>query len=108
MGPMSSLYGSDAMGGVRDQYHYQKNPFRMGRVFYLKPYRPTTSSDLGRTIQSGLVGYGPLTDTLGMRATVGITEQEADQGYQISDRNIPGMAGSKATGQSGSRDQIRI
>ncbi|WP_180049647.1 TonB-dependent receptor domain-containing protein [Acinetobacter sp. YH12105] len=103
-GPMSSLYGSDAMGGVINIIT-KKIPSEWGGSLTLNHTMPTTSSDLGRTIQSGLVGYGPLTDTLGMRATVGITEQEADQGYQTSDRNLPGMAGSKATGQSGSRDQ---
>src|SRR5690606_22023999 len=94
-GPMSSLYGSDAMGGVINIIT-KKIPSEWGGSLTLNHTMPTTSSDLGRTIQSGLVGYGPLTDTLGMRATVGITEQEADQGYQTSDRNLPGMAGSKA------------
>ena len=103
-GPMSTLYGSDAMGGVINIIT-KKIPEEWGGSFTLNHTMPTTSSDRGRTIQSGLVGYGPLTSQLGMRATVGITEQEADQGYQTSDRSKPGIAGSRATGQSGSRDQ---
>lgn len=91
-GPMSSLYGSDAMGGVINIIT-KKIPNEWGGNVTLNYTQPTTSSDLGTSLQTGVLAAGPLTDTLGLRLTAGVTEREADKKY---------LAGS---GTTGSQDQ---
>lgn len=89
-GPMSSLYGSDAMGGVINIIT-KKIPSVWGGNVTLNYTQPTTSSDLGTTLQTGVMAAGPLTDTLGLRLTAGMTEREADKKYKAGD----GTTGSK-------------
>ena len=79
-GPMSSLYGSDAMGGVINIIT-KKIPNNWGGNVTLNYTQPTTSSDLGTLLQTGVMAAGPLTDTLGIRLTAGMTEREADKKY---------------------------
>ncbi len=77
-GPMSSLYGSDAMGGVINIIT-RKIPTKWGGSLTRNYTVPTTSGDLGHTDQMGVMVTGPLTDSLGLRLTAGRTEREADQ-----------------------------
>ena len=91
-GPMSSLYGSDAMGGVINIIT-KKIPNAWGGNVTLNYTQPTTSSDLGTSLQTGVMAAGPLTDTLGLRLTAGMTEREADKKY------------SAGNGTTGSQDQ---
>ena len=91
-GPMSSLYGSDAMGGVINIIT-KKIPNNWGGNVTLNYTQPTTSSNLGNSLQTGVMVAGPLTDTLGLRLTAGVTEREADKKY------IDG------SGTTGSQDQ---
>ena len=91
-GPMSSLYGSDAMGGVINIIT-KKIPNNWGGNVTLNYTQPTTSSNLGNSLQTGVVVAGPLTDILGIRLTAGLTEREADKKY------IDG------SGTTGSQDQ---
>ena len=63
-GPMSSLYGSDAMGGVINIIT-KKIPNKWGGNATLNYTQPTTSSDLGTSLQTSIMAAGPLTDTLG-------------------------------------------
>ena len=81
-GPMSSLYGSDAMGGVINIIT-KKIPNNWGGNVTLNYTQPTTSSDLGTSLQTGVMLAGPLTDTLGIRVTAGVTEREADKDYTV-------------------------
>lgn len=91
-GPMSSLYGSDAMGGVINIIT-KKIPETWGSHVTLNYTQPTTSSNLGSSFQTGLMAAGPLTNNLGLRLTAGITEREADQKYKAG------------KGTTGSQDQ---
>ncbi|WP_038341995.1 TonB-dependent receptor domain-containing protein [Acinetobacter sp. A47] len=77
-GPMSSLYGSDAMGGVINIIT-RKIPNKWGGSLTRNYTVPTTSGDLGHTDQMGIMVTGPLTENLALRLTAGRTEREADQ-----------------------------
>lgn len=77
-GPMSSLYGSDAMGGVINIIT-RKIPSKWGGSVTRNYTVPTASGDLGHTDQMGVMVTGPLTENLGLRLTAGRTEREADQ-----------------------------
>ncbi|EKU56436.1 putative colicin I receptor [Acinetobacter sp. WC-323] len=77
-GPMSSLYGSDAMGGVINIIT-RKIPDKWGGSLTRNYTVPTASGDLGHTDQMGVMVTGPLTENLGLRLTAGRTEREADQ-----------------------------
>lgn len=89
-GPMSSLYGSDAMGGVINIIT-RKIPDVWGGNVTLNYTQPTTSSKLGTSVQTGVMAAGPLTDNLGLRLTAGLTEREADKERKAGD----GTTGSK-------------
>jgi len=80
-GPMSSLYGSDAMGGVINIIT-RKIPSVWGGNVTLNYTQPTASSNLGSSLQTGVMAAGPLTDALGLRLTAGMTEREADKKRQ--------------------------
>ncbi|MDR2061393.1 MAG: TonB-dependent receptor, partial [Acinetobacter sp.] len=77
-GPMSSLYGSDAMGGVINIIT-RKIPDKWGGSLTRNYTVPTASGDLGHTDQMGVMVTGPLTENLGLRLTAGRTAREADQ-----------------------------
>jgi outer membrane receptor for ferrienterochelin and colicins len=77
-GPMSSLYGADAMGGVinvitKNTYDRWRGALQAGTV---QPEATIRGSDY---MLNGFVS-GPLGGGFGIRLTGGITEQQADRG----------------------------
>ena len=80
------------MGGVINIIT-KKIPSVWGGNVTLNYIQPTTSSDLGTSLQTGVMAAGPLTDTLGLRLTAGMTEREADKKYKAGN------------GTTGSQDQ---
>lgn len=83
-GPMSSLYGSDAMGGVINIITRKIADEWGGSVTfnYSKPDSPTR----GDTTQMGALFSGPLTENLGLRVGANVTNRESDTGR----RQTPG------------------
>ncbi|MGE8249855.1 MAG: TonB-dependent receptor plug domain-containing protein, partial [Stenotrophomonas bentonitica] len=83
-GPMSSLYGSDAMGGVINIITRKIANEWGGSVTYnySKPDSPTR----GDTTQMGALFSGPLTENLGLRVGANVTNRESDTGR----RQTPG------------------
>jgi len=83
-GPMSSLYGSDAMGGVINIIT-RKIPDEWDGSVTLNYSKPD-SDTRGNTTQMGAVFSGPLTPNLGLRIGANITDRESDTGA----RQTPG------------------
>ncbi|AWH54929.1 TonB-dependent receptor [Stenotrophomonas sp. ESTM1D_MKCIP4_1] len=83
-GPMSSLYGSDAMGGVINIITRKIADHWGGSVTY--NYSKPDSDTRGSTTQMGALFSGPLTDTLGVRIGANVTDRESDTGA----RQTPG------------------
>ena len=83
-GPMSSLYGSDAMGGVINIITRKIAPEWGGSVTF--NYSQPDASDRGDTTQMGALFSGPLTQTLGLRVGANVTDRESDRGL----RQTPG------------------
>lgn len=79
-GPMSSLYGSDAMGGVINIIT-KKIQDNWGGSATFNYTQPTTSGDRGRTFQSGVVVSGPVADNVGLRLNAGQIRREADNNF---------------------------
>lgn len=79
-GPMSSLYGSDAMGGVINIIT-KKVQDHWGGSATFNYTQPTTSGNRGRTFQSGVVVSGPVADNVGLRLNASQTRREADSGF---------------------------
>lgn len=77
-GPMSSLYGSDAMGGVINIITRKIAPQWGGSVTY-NLSRPD-ASDRGDIHQMGAQFSGPLTPQLGLRVGGNRTDRESDRG----------------------------
>lgn len=77
-GPMSSLYGSDAMGGVINIITRKIAPEWGGSVTF--NYSKPDSDTRGNTTQMGAVFSGPLTDALGLRVGANVTDRESDRG----------------------------
>ncbi|WP_095107788.1 TonB-dependent receptor domain-containing protein [Pseudomonas sp. Irchel 3E20] len=76
-GPMSSLYGSDAMGGVINIITR-----KVSRTWSGSTNVNTTipeDSDRGQTTQTSLNLSGPLTDSLGLRLGANLTRRAADE-----------------------------
>jgi len=83
-GPMSSLYGSDAMGGVINIIT-RAIPRAWGGSVTLNQSLPD-SATRGDTTQMGAVFSGPLTADLGLRVGANVTNRESDTGA----RQTPG------------------
>ncbi|AOA57530.1 TonB-dependent receptor domain-containing protein [Acinetobacter larvae] len=79
-GPMSSLYGSDAMGGVINIITKKINTEWGGSATY-NYTQPTTSGNLGRTFQAGVAVSGPLADHVGLRLNASQTRRESDNNF---------------------------
>lgn len=77
-GPMSSLYGSDAMGGVINIIT-RKIGKRWGGSATLNYTRPA-DSERGDTRQTGFNISGPVTDAIGLRLGGNYTERDSDEG----------------------------
>ncbi len=77
-GPMSSLYGSDAMGGVINIITRKIAPEWGGSVTF--NYSKPDSSTRGNTTQMGALFSGPLTESLGLRIGANVTDRESDRG----------------------------
>ncbi|WP_262071452.1 TonB-dependent receptor [Stenotrophomonas sp. Marseille-Q5258] len=76
-GPMSSLYGSDAMGGVINIITRKIAPEWGGSVTY--NYSAPDSSTRGDTVQAGALFSGPLTESLGLRVGANVTDRASDR-----------------------------
>lgn len=83
-GPMSSLYGSDAMGGVINIITRKIGTEWRGSVT-LNQSNPD-SDTRGNTTQMGALFSGPLTPNLGLRIGANVTDRESDTGA----RQTPG------------------
>ncbi|MCD9005318.1 TonB-dependent receptor [Luteimonas sp. XNQY3] len=77
-GPMSSLYGSDAMGGVINIITRKIGTEWRGNVTW--NYSKPDSDTRGDTVQMGAQFSGPLTDSLGLRVGGNLTDRESDTG----------------------------
>ncbi len=83
-GPMSSLYGSDAMGGVINIIT-RKISDHWGGSVTLNHSMPD-SDTRGDTTQMGALFSGPLTENLGVRIGANVTDHKSDTGA----RQTPG------------------
>lgn len=76
-GPMSSLYGSDAMGGVINIITRKVSKTWSGSAS--TNITVPKDSDRGQTTQNSLNLSGPLTDSLGLRLGANLTRRAADE-----------------------------
>ena len=83
-GPMSSLYGSDAMGGVINIITRKIADHWGGSATF--NYSKPDSDTRGNTTQMGALFSGPLTENLGVRVGANVTDRESDRGA----RQTPG------------------
>ncbi|MBD8495127.1 TonB-dependent receptor domain-containing protein [Pseudomonas syringae] len=82
-GPMSSLYGSDAIGGVINIITRKVTPEWGGSVTY--DYSARQHSDQGNARQTQFYLNGPLiTDTLGLQAWGRYLDRQADDDVEIT------------------------
>lgn len=77
-GAMSSLYGSEAMGGVINIITRKVSPEWGGSI--TSNYSRPQPSDAGDTSQIGVNVSGPLTDNLGLRLGGSFADRESDSG----------------------------
>ncbi|MBD9397263.1 TonB-dependent receptor domain-containing protein [Pseudomonas sp. PDM11] len=77
-GAMSSLYGSEAMGGVINIITRKVSPEWGGSI--TSNYSRPQPSDAGDTSQIGVNVSGPLTDSLGLRLGGSFADRESDSG----------------------------
>lgn len=76
-GAMSSLYGSEAMGGVINIITRKVSPEWGGSI--TSNYSRPQPSDSGDTSQIGLNVSGPITDSLGLRLGGSFADRESDK-----------------------------
>ncbi|MBK0055147.1 TonB-dependent receptor [Stenotrophomonas sp. S39] len=76
-GPMSSLYGSDAMGGVINIITRKIADHWGGSVTF--NHSMPDASTRGDTTQMGALFSGPLTDNLGVRIGANVTDRKSDR-----------------------------
>ena len=88
-GPMSSLYGSDAMGGVINIIT-KKTAQEWGGSATINLEKPADSTE-GDTLQISATASGAITDTVSARITAGRTEREADQNVKDLESSTTGM-----------------
>ncbi len=88
-GPMSSLYGSDAMGGVINIIT-KRIPDEWGGSATMN-YKSPSDSDEGTTTQIGASIGGAITDSLGLRLSAGRTERQADKNVTSEAAATTGM-----------------
>lgn len=98
-GPMSSLYGSDAMGGVINIITRKVSKTWSGSA-NVNTTIPE-DSDRGQTTQTSLNLSGPLTDSLGLRLGANLTRRAADEVEARRDKTGEFMYGD---GAGGSKD----
>nr|WP_301290012.1 TonB-dependent receptor [Kerstersia gyiorum] len=91
-GPMSSLYGSDAMGGVINIITRKIAPVWGGQV--TTNYTRPGDSDRGDSFQAGFMISGPVTDKVGLRLTGGIDKVDPDE-VDLKDGYADGSGGVK-------------
>ena len=96
-GPMSSLYGSDAMGGVINIIT-RKVPGKWNGSATANTTEPQDSGR-GAAHQLGLNLAGPLSDTIGMRLGVAQSKQNADEKIIKNAGGIGGERNQSITGQ---------
>jgi outer membrane receptor for ferrienterochelin and colicins len=96
-GPMSSLYGSDAMGGVINIIT-RKVPGQWNGSATANTTRPQDSGR-GDASQLGFNVAGPLSDTVGMRFGISQSKQNADETVRANAEGIGGERNRTATGQ---------
>ena len=95
-GPMSSLYGSDAMGGVINIITR-----KVSRTWSGSANVNTTipeDSDRGQTTQTSLNLSGPLTESVGLRLGANLTRRAADEVTARLDKDGEFMYGDGAGG----------
>lgn len=88
-GPMSSLYGSDAMGGVINIIT-KKAAQEWGGSATINFEKPASSTE-GETLQISATASGAITDTLSTRFTLGRTERQADSNVTDIENSTTGM-----------------
>ncbi|MGF0241016.1 TonB-dependent receptor domain-containing protein [Rhodococcus sp. IEGM1300] len=99
-GPMSSLYGSDAMGGVINIITRKVSKTWTGSAS--TNITLPEDSDRGQTTQTSLNLAGPLTDSLGLRLGANVTRRAADEVDVRRDNTGEYMYGD---GAGGAKDQ---
>ena len=82
-GPMSSLYGSDAMGGVVNIITKKIPDAWTGSATI--NYKLPSDSNAGDTLQTSATVAGPILENLGTRITVSQTQRDADTGLSGDD-----------------------
>ncbi|MBH1663752.1 TonB-dependent receptor [Stenotrophomonas maltophilia] len=120
-GPMSSLYGSDAMGGVINIITRKIADHWGGSATF--NYSKPDSDTRGNTTQMGALFSGPLTDNLGVRIGANVTDRESDRGarqtpgnkaenanvlfdWRISDSHVVGVEASRGTQRNSGAGQV--
>lgn len=88
-GPMSSLYGSDAMGGVINIIT-KKNAQELGGSATINFEKPADSGE-GETLQMSASLSGAITDSLSARLTLGRTDRQADKNVTDLENSTTGM-----------------
>ncbi|WMN16836.1 TonB-dependent receptor [Pseudomonas piscis] len=99
-GPMSSLYGSDAMGGVINIITRKVSRTWSGSAS--TNITVPKDSDRGQTTQYSANLAGPLTESLGLRLGANVTRRAADEAQARLDSKGEFMYGD---GAGGSKDQ---
>jgi len=88
-GPMSSLYGSDAMGGVINIITRKIAPRWKGSAS--ANYTHPGSAERGDTIQLGANLSGPLGERFGLRLGLGQTDRRPDRPARANTKQSPGF-----------------
>jgi len=88
-GPMSSLYGSDAMGGVINIITRKVANEWKGSA--TSNYTRPSSSERGETRQLGANFSGPVTDSLGLRLGLSQTQRGSDRPARARSGQSPGF-----------------